>query len=140
MHKAFRDELAMRGIPEADLDDAAARVAEALARTLDDERGRWLLGPQAQARNEYRVTALMGGERRSLVIDRTFVDAQGRRRIVDYKTSGHEGADVENFLDSEELRYRAQLERYALALGGEPSDLGLYFPLLSGWREWESGG
>ncbi|HEX7813298.1 MAG TPA: UvrD-helicase domain-containing protein [Burkholderiales bacterium] len=140
MRKAFRDELAMRGIPESELDGATARVAEALVRTLEDERGRWLLGPQAQARNEYRVTALINGERRSLVIDRTFVDAQGRRRIVDYKTSGHEGADVEGFLDSEELRYRAQLERYAIALAADESNLGLYFPLLSGWREWKKGG
>ena len=139
MSKAFRDELAMRGIPESELDAAAARVTAALANSLEDERGRWLLGPQAQARNEFRITALIDGERRNLVIDRTFVDADGRRRIVDYKTSSHEGADVESFLDQERERYRAQLERYAVALAADESDLGLYFPLLSGWREWKKG-
>jgi ATP-dependent exoDNAse (exonuclease V) beta subunit len=139
LRRVFRDELAMRGIPEAELGAAAARVVDALANTLEDERGRWLLGPQAQARNELRITAVLAGERRNLVIDRTFVDADGRRRIVDYKTSGHEGRDVDVFLDREQERYRAQLERYAAALGAEPSGLGLYFPLLSAWREWESG-
>ena len=140
MSKAFRDELAMRGIPESELDAAAARVMAALANSLEDERGRRSLGPQAQARNEFRITALIDGERRNLVIDRTFVDADGRRRIVDYKTSSHEGADVESFLDQERERYRAQLERYAVALAADESDLGLYFPLLSGWREWGKGG
>jgi ATP-dependent helicase/nuclease subunit A len=114
-------------------------VVSALGNSLDDPRGRWLLGPQQDARNEFRITALVDGERRNLVIDRTFVDEQGRRRIVDYKTSGHEGAGVEGFLDQERDRYRRQLERYALALGAHESSLGLYFPLLSAWREWENG-
>ncbi len=139
LRKAFRDELGMRGIPQAELDGAVERVTAALRNSLEDQRGSWLLGPQAQAQNEFRVTALIDGERRNLVIDRTFIDAQGRRRIVDYKTSSHEGAGVEDFLDQEQDRYRVQLERYALALAAEQSDLGLYFPLLSGWREWKKG-
>ena len=49
----------------------------------------------------------------------------------------HEGGDVETFLDRERLRYEAQLERYAAALGEPRTKLGLYFPLLAGWREWE---
>jgi ATP-dependent exoDNAse (exonuclease V) beta subunit len=73
------------------------------------------------------------------VIDRTFVDADGVRWIVDYKTSRHEGAGLEEFLDREQERYRPQLERYAALmrkLGPEPVRLGLYFPLLEAWREW----
>jgi ATP-dependent exoDNAse (exonuclease V) beta subunit len=136
MREAFRGELGARGIPETEIDAATTRVVAALANSLEDPRGRWLLGPQKDAKNEFRVTALIEGERRNLVIDRTFVDSEGRRRIVDYKTSGHEGADVAGFLDQERERYRRQLERYALALGADESDLGLYFPLLSGWREW----
>ena len=49
---------------------------------------------------------------------------------------------LDEFLDNERERYRAQLERYAQlmqALGDEPIRLGLYFPLLSGWREWAPG-
>jgi ATP-dependent exoDNAse (exonuclease V) beta subunit len=77
----------------------------------------------------------------SIVIDRTFVDESGVRWIVDYKTSAHEGADLEAFLDNERERYRPQLERYAnllRPLGAEPIRLGLYFPLLSAWREWDA--
>ena len=139
MRDGFRRELAARGVQDAELEAAATRVVAALNKSLDDPRGRWLLGPQREARSEYRLTALVDGERRNLVIDRTFIDQEGRRWIADYKTSTHEGTDTEGFLDRERERYQAQLERYAAALAAGPSSLGLYFPLLAGWREWESG-
>jgi ATP-dependent exoDNAse (exonuclease V) beta subunit len=140
LRPAIRVQLASRGIAAEELDPAAGRTVAALAGAIDDPRGRWLLGPQRDARNEYRLSALIAGERRQLVIDRMFVEQGGRSWIVDYKTSTHEGADVEAFLASEQERYRAQLERYgeALALPGGHR-LGLYFPLLKGWREWARG-
>ena len=136
MRDEFRRELASRGVDEARLDDASTRVAIAIAKSLEDPRGRWLLGPQRESRNEYRVTALIEGGRRRLIIDRTFVDSEGNRWIADYKAGPHEGTDVESFLDREQERYRAQLERYARALADKSSMLGLYFPLLAGWRQW----
>jgi hypothetical protein len=53
---------------------------------------------------------------------------------VDYKTSRHEGAGIDAFLDRELDRYRAQLQGYAGLFDG-PSRQGLYFPLMAGWRE-----
>ena len=137
MRDRFRRELAARGVQEAELSAAAERVAIALARSLEDPQGRWLLGPQRESRNEYRLTALLDGERRTLVIDRTFLAPDGKRWIADYKTSSHEGTDLEGFLDRERERYQAQLQRYAGVLAaGEEAVLGLYFPLLAGWRQW----
>ena len=136
MRDGFRHELASRGVVEGELDVATGRVAAALEKSLADPRGRWLLGPQRESRNEYRITALSSGERRSLVIDRTFVDAENKRWIVDYKTSSHEGADREGFLDREQERYRAQLQAYANALAPGEAMLGLYFPVLAAWRQW----
>ncbi len=77
---------------------------------------------------------------RSVVIDRTFIDADGTRWVIDYKTSRHEGSGVEAFLDSEVERYRAQLAGYVAllrGLGSEPVRAGLYFPLLGAFREVE---
>ena len=133
---ALRRELAARGVAESELDRAVERTAGAIIRMLEDERGRWIVGPQANARNEYRLSTVAGGEFRMLVIDRMFTDADGRTWIVDYKTSGHEGAEVDRFLDEEQVRYRDQLERYAAALEKPDARRGLYFPLLKGWREW----
>jgi ATP-dependent exoDNAse (exonuclease V) beta subunit len=88
------------------------------------------------------MSGLVQGEIVSVVMDRTFVDESGVRWIIDYKTSRHEGGDLSGFLDREKLRYQAQMETYARlmrAREGRPIRLGLYFPLLSGWREWGFG-
>lgn len=136
---AIRRTLAAFGTPAKVLDEAAARVVQAVSSTLDDQRGRWILDrSHPQAASEYHLTGVLDGEVVNVVIDRTFVDHDGTRWIIDFKTSVHEGGGVEEFLDRERERYRGQLERYAVLMsGGErPVRLGLYFPLLCGWREW----
>jgi ATP-dependent helicase/nuclease subunit A len=73
-----------------------------------------------------------------VIIDRTFIDADGIRWVVDFKTSPHEGGDRERFLDEEVKRYESQLRRYAQlarGLGPQPVRAGLYYPLLGAWRE-----
>jgi ATP-dependent helicase/nuclease subunit A len=138
----YAAELAELGVPRDRRQAAAGRVIEAIRRTVADERGRWLLaGPHRDAQSELGLTGRIGSDVVSIVIDRTFVDESGVRWIVDYKTSAHEGAELEAFLDNERERYRPQLERYASLLrplGAEPIRLGLYFPLLSSWREWDA--
>ena len=137
LRRTFRDELAARGIAEPELGVATGRVATALTHAISDPRGRWLLGPHQDMRNEFRITAVLNGEFMDLAIDRLFRDADGKHWIVDYKTSSHQGADVERFLDRERERYQTQLARYAAALGNpDAAMLGLYFPLLRGWRDW----
>ena len=94
-----------------------------------------MLGPHPDHRSELRLSVVQGGRVRKLALDRTFVTQDGARWIVDYKVGAHEGADVDAFLDSEQGRYRGQLEAYGAAL--DPlARLGLYFPLVPGWREW----
>jgi ATP-dependent helicase/nuclease subunit A len=141
----FRRWLALRGVPGERLREAAARVVEALAAVLADPRGRWIL---QQARAEVREYALSGrlpgkdqrpGHLVRVVFDRSFIDEHGVRWVIDYKTSQHRGGGLEEFLDREVVRYRAQMQRYAVLaqrLGPEPVRLGLYFPLMRAWREW----
>jgi ATP-dependent exoDNAse (exonuclease V) beta subunit len=133
-------ELAELGVPPELRSASLARVASAIERALAHERGRWLLAASHRdSATELELTGRVGGDLVRVVIDRTFVDATGVRWIVDYKTSRHEGAGLEEFLDREQQRYRPQLERYAALmrrLGPEPVRLGLYFPLLEAWREW----
>jgi len=143
LQRRYSAELAELGVPHERRNAAVAKALEAVRRTLEDERGRWLLdASHGSARCELALTGAVDGNLVCIVIDRTFIDATGVRWIVDYKTSSHEGAGLDDFLDNERERYRAQLERYAQlvqALGDEPIRLGLYFPLLSAWREWVPG-
>ncbi len=132
---AIRRDLARRGVPDSERPAAIARVLEALEGAITDERGRWVLESRESARSEYRLRVASAEGVRLVVIDRTFVDREGRRWIVDYKSGFHEGGDRERFLEREIERYRPQLAGYAAAFPGEDVALGLYFPLMKAWRE-----
>jgi ATP-dependent exoDNAse (exonuclease V) beta subunit len=117
----------------------AQRALTALEATLADEKGRWLFDPRHRdAHSELALSGLRSGRVINAVIDRIFVDEAGTRWVVDFKTSPHEGGDLDRFLALQAERYAPQLARYAeLAreLGPEPVRAGLYFPLLGAWRE-----
>ena len=134
---AIRRALMHAGVSPLDLEEAAQRVRQALARIRTSRRGRWILESHEDSHSEYAVTGVVGGEVVRGLVDRTFID-NGVRWIIDFKTSEHQGGKLEEFLDEQQRRYRDQMERYAsiLALLGNPVRLGLYFPLLDGWREW----
>jgi hypothetical protein len=97
------------------------------------------------ARAEWRLTGTVAGRLVNVAVDRTFVDEAGVRWIIDFKTGSHEGGNVDAFLDNERERYRSQLETYAQLISTlrpdvrmvlSPIRLALYFPMLSGWRDW----
>jgi ATP-dependent helicase/nuclease subunit A len=135
-------ELSELGVPPDRCEAAADRVLAAIAQTLADERGRWLLGMTSrlsEAESELALSGVFHGQIVAGVIDRTFIDEQGTRWIVDFKTGSHQGGGLERFLDEEVQRYREQLHRYAQLLRlfrpGQPIRAALYFPLMKQWRE-----
>jgi ATP-dependent helicase/nuclease subunit A len=137
----YREQLRRHGVPERDLAGAVTDVVEALARTVEDERGRWILSrDHLEAGSELALTGMAEGRLTNVVIDRSFVDRHGTRWVIDFKTSPHEGGRLEDFIDRELERYRGQLEKYAAlarALGPEPVRAALYFPLLGVFREFQ---
>jgi ATP-dependent exoDNAse (exonuclease V) beta subunit len=137
---AFERQLIALGVARHDRRAAVGQVAQALINAVHDPRGRWLLDSSHEvARSEYELSGLVDGRVVTNILDRTFVDTEGIRWIVDYKTGAHTGGGLEEFLDREQRRYAPQLERYAQLLArldARPVRLGLYFPLLGGWREW----
>ncbi|MGD0201066.1 MAG: UvrD-helicase domain-containing protein [Bryobacteraceae bacterium] len=138
---AFEAALRRLGVPRSELAGAAAAVERAVLNTLTDPRGRWILGEHDGAQSEYALSGLAGATLLSVRIDRTFVDDAGARWIVDFKTSTHAGGDLRAFLDNELERYREQMTRYAGLMGrldSRPIRMGLYFPLLTAWREYEA--
>ena len=124
----YEYQLRRHGVPEADLTRAATVVVEALTRTVSNDRGRWIFAPEhSEARSEWALTGIAGGRLTNVVIDRSFVDRNGTRWVIDFKTSRHEGGGLETFLEQEMDRYRAQLETYvalARGMGAEPSGQG----------------
>ncbi|HTB18640.1 MAG TPA: UvrD-helicase domain-containing protein [Bryobacteraceae bacterium] len=138
---AYRAVLANLGVAPHNLAWAVERVESGLLRTMRDPRGRWVLENHSEASSELPIAGLIGGNLFEGVMDRTFVDENGVRWIIDYKTSAHEGGDLQNFLEKEKDRYREQLERYARLMvqrDDRPIRLGLYFPLQGEWLEWSA--
>ena len=135
----FRRWLALHGVPVERLDEAAARVVDALVAVHGDPRGRWILQKAREDVREYALSGRWQGEVARVIFDRSFIDDQGVRWVIDYKTSQHMGSGQKEFLDREVDRYRPQMQRYSVLakrLGPEPVRMGLYFPLMRAWREW----
>jgi ATP-dependent helicase/nuclease subunit A len=139
---AFERALGELGLAGGEAAVIADRVITLLDSLRDEPTLAWILGGgHRDAANELRLTGLHDGRLRSISIDRSFVDARGDRWIIDYKTSAHEGAGLDAFVDEEVRRYRGQLQLYralASGLGTEPVRTALYFPWLRRLREVEA--
>ncbi len=125
------------GVHDEKADSIITLTTRAVENCLSSERGSWILASRQDAQCELAVTAVLDGQPRNLVLDRTFVE-EGVRWIIDYKTSTHGGGDLEGFLKNEADRYREQLLRYrdALAINEtRPIRTALYFPLLDRFCE-----
>ncbi len=131
------------GMPESELKQSADKVIRAISNTLEDDRGQWILDPShEQAMSEWALTANTHEGLKSVVIDRTFIDKEGARWIIDFKTGDHSGGSLDTFLDQEQERYNEQLIGYADILRlseNRPIRMGLYFPLLKAFREIPAG-
>jgi ATP-dependent exoDNAse (exonuclease V) beta subunit len=141
MQPALRAALTNQGAAPGDIPDLLTRTERALITAITDSKGRWILQEHPEAQNEFTLTGSAGGQLNNFVIDRTFV-VDGTRWIIDYKTGSREGGDANAFLDNEKTRYKEKMDRYAEIFRAFdptlPVKLGLYFPLMNGWREWEA--
>jgi ATP-dependent exoDNAse (exonuclease V) beta subunit len=138
MAPQLRIALLGEGLPFDQIDDALHLALTGLQNTLEDTRGRWILSNHEESHTEYSLTLYSENRFIRNVIDRTFIENK-TRWIIDYKTSRHEGKDLDNFLNREAERYEPQLNRYGALLKeyGEtyPIRKALYFPLIKEWIE-----
>jgi len=144
--RMMRTTLLHEGISQHHLDEALQRCFQGLINCLSSQKAQWILSHQHQEQhNEWALTYMEGSVSKHIVLDRSFIDAQGTRWVIDYKTGGHEGAGLDNFLDHELIRYTEetpQLPNYVKALQAlEPHrdiKAALYFPMVDGWRVWNN--
>jgi len=124
--------LALLGISKEKSADYTQLVTSTFQSVLDSPTGRWILsGSHHDAQCEFALSGLVDGQWVNAVIDRTFVDKDGTRWIIDYKSGHHEGGNLSDFLDQEALRYRDQLAMYAALCsqrGDEKIATALYLP------------
>lgn len=140
MRVKVQQQLVELGVLPRHLDEATKRVLHVLDVCVKDSRGQWVLNNQHEdSQFELSLSGVVDEAIIHYRLDRTFVD-EGKRWIIDFKTSRHDDDDKEQFLDAEVTRYKAQLERYAQLMSkkeSRPIMLGLYYPEFAGWRSWE---
>jgi ATP-dependent exoDNAse (exonuclease V) beta subunit len=133
--------LGLAGLAGAELAKASAEVERAVLSALEDERGRWILdNGHKEARSEVSLAGVVDGRVVERRVDRTFLDKDGVRWVIDFKTSASPKGDIEAFLAVQMERYRRQMEDYRALyrrLEGRRVRIGLYFPLVPAWREYE---
>ncbi|MCS6947341.1 MAG: hypothetical protein NZM12_06970, partial [Steroidobacteraceae bacterium] len=135
---AWRRQLLSTGMPAAEVQTAVDRIGSAVARMLQDPAGRWILDPTHRDPHErWALSGVVHGALVDVVIDRSFVDADGRRWIVDYAIGEPADGAIDSYLARECERRTPRLERCAELLrnlpGAEPTVVraAIYFPLLA---------
>ena len=137
-----KNQLKSLGVDNNDLVFAVKSVMKALETSLLSERGSWIFSEDHMLADSELVLSceMADGSLQTVVLDRTFIDRTGVRWIIDYKTGTHSGGGLSEYLDSEEQRYKSKLNHYANIMHNinpGPIKLGLYFPLLDAWRQWD---
>jgi ATP-dependent exoDNAse (exonuclease V) beta subunit len=136
----FKAQLNMHGLPLSRLESGSSIVLSCLINTVASKRGRWLLDCHRSAVSELALNGLVNGKLIHATIDRTFIDSDGIRWLVDYKTNSPEsGEEPGQFMAHAADRYRNQLQLYAALFKQlEPDQAlctALYFPAFDGWIE-----
>jgi len=125
--------LQAEGLSPTQIESTARIGMKALRNITEDETGRWILEKHEDAHSEYPLTGYIKHRYINKTLDRTFVDLEGVRWIIDYKTGEHQGANLDYYFAEEKKRYKSQLDRYEelLKLKGEnrPIKKALYYPL-----------
>ncbi|GAA5523684.1 recBCD enzyme subunit RecB [Microbulbifer aestuariivivens] len=127
------------GLSGSALASATQQVQQAVHNALHCPHGRWLLD------NRHRESACElelhsgGRQLRRFIIDRTFIDENNVRWIVDYKTAEPaDGQSREAFIAEQVEHYRGQLENYRRLFferGEKKIRCALYFPLVQEFVE-----
>ena len=138
--QAISQQLASLGIPKAEHEQAVKTTLDAVERTLASEKGGWILDSHPESACELALTGVIDGKLMHAIIDRTFVDDEGVRWVIDYKVSRPKaGNSLETFYQQKTEQYRGQLLSYKQLLRElEPEReiaMALYFPLIDGWCE-----
>ena len=141
----WRCRLLQLGVNSLAIDAALSTVENAVNAVLNDVTGKWVLDAEHRAaKNEWPLSYLSGDVDSPVyhyVIDRSFIDKNNVRWIIDYKISApSELVSADDFIEQQKKVYSAQLANYKDAvtqfdlLSGESvvdTKCALYFPLMN---------
>jgi ATP-dependent exoDNAse (exonuclease V) beta subunit len=143
------------GIDRSQAHRVAAQALEMVLRAAEDPQAQWILAAHADAASEVRWTGVVGGDLRTVQVDRVFRAGPTPQSsgddttwwIIDYKTADHktaqaEGVDREDALAALRSEFAPQIEAYAKILCNLHGAVaavrgGLYYPRMALLDWWE---
>ena len=109
-------ELSLRPLqlPSMEMKRILSHIKATVLKNLSDPKINWIFDNEyREGACELRISRKQNGHTRQFVIDRTFVDQDDTRWIIDYKTSQQQPEQTESeFIQSQTEKYRSQLENY----------------------------
>jgi len=110
----WRRRLSAFSFASSEIDNAMAKIKQSLHSTMQDPELRWVFDhEQEQSAAELPLQSYANGFVHTHVIDRTFIDNNGVRWIIDYKSSQPSSKQsLESFLAEQVALYSGQLSRY----------------------------
>ena len=101
-------------LSSAEMERILDHMKATVLKTLSDPKLYWIFDNQhLESACELKMSQRHNGHTQQFVIDRTFVDQDNTRWIIDYKTSRRQPEQSESeFIQSQAEKYRSQLENY----------------------------
>ena len=138
---AWRARLLQLGVSTYLIDEALAVVVDAVNKMNQSSIASWLFSPEhQQVKNEWSLSCQgVNEELKHFVIDRSFIDADKTRWIIDYKIARQGDVSVTQFVALQKHHYSAQLHNYYHAIKKfdhdfnsvvEKTQCALYLPLI----------
>ena len=137
---AWRTELIALRVPNTHIEYALRNLKNAIENIKVDKQAHFIFETYAIESNEYALSTFEEGVVKKSIIDRTFVDANNVRWIVDYKSTPTKNEDLRAFAQEQvKTRHQSQLENYGdlmSEIDSRPIQLAVYFPLIKQLVSW----
>ena len=106
-------ELKKRDQSERNVDKALDFISNSIKETLCDKDLQWIFDDSTEnSRSEFSISTNQNGVIRTYIIDRTFVDKNNTRWIIDYKTGATVNENEADFIRTQSRLHRGQLSYY----------------------------
>lgn len=115
---AWRSRLQQLGVCSDSIDEAVAIVVDAVKTISTSSIADWLFSSEHQAiKNEWPLSyQSLSNDVKHFIIDRSFIDADKTRWIIDYKTAQPSGSAIDEWLAMQVEQYTEQLHNYHRAV------------------------
>ena len=134
----FKSLLNYHGLLPQQMEDGINKIQNLFAQLKQSELAPWIFASRQTTQTEYRLTSINKQKIQHHSIDRTFIDQNNIRWIIDFKTSEPNiNQPIDQFIASEIALYQSQLEGYAELFSNEtrPIKLVIYWTQLNIMQE-----